>query len=132
MIPVLFENDDILAINKPEGLASIPEGAKGRDCLLSLLALAFPEKLYVVHRLDKEVSGVILFAKSAAAHKHLNDQFSNGNVKKTYIALTHGDIKENRGIGDAIRFACISTASAIRSLATCDMATRKYSARFLV
>lgn len=90
MIPVLFESDDLLAVNKPEGLASIPEGDKGRDCLLSLLESAGTGRLYIVHRLDKEVSGVILFAKNAAAHKHLNEQFRQRNVRKTYVALTHG------------------------------------------
>ncbi len=60
----------------------------------------FPGKLYVVHRLDKDVSGVILFAKNAAAHKYLNDQFSHQNIRKTYVALTHGVIKETNGTID--------------------------------
>lgn len=98
MIPILFENDDILAVNKPEGLAALPTGTTGEECLLSLLAPRFPGRLYAVHRLDKEVSGVILFAKNAAAHKHLNDQFSGHNVFKTYVALVHGLILEERGI----------------------------------
>jgi tRNA pseudouridine32 synthase/23S rRNA pseudouridine746 synthase len=100
MIPILFEDDDILAVNKPEGLASIPEGVRGRDCLLSMLSSMFPGKLYVVHRLDKGVSGVILFAKNAAAHRHLNDQFSSRSISKTYVALAHGVIKEASGIID--------------------------------
>ncbi len=98
MIQVLFENDDLLAVNKPEGLASIPEGAKGRDCLLSLLESAGTGRLYIVHRLDKEASGVILFARNAAAHKHLNEQFRQRSVKKTYVALVHGVMAENSGI----------------------------------
>ncbi len=98
MIQILFENEDVLAVNKPEGLASVPEGTKGKECLLSLLASAFPGELYVVHRLDKEVSGVILFAKNAAAHRYLNDQFSNRDIRKTYVALTHGVIRETGGI----------------------------------
>jgi tRNA pseudouridine32 synthase/23S rRNA pseudouridine746 synthase len=100
MIPTLFENDDILAVDKPEGLASIPESEKGKDCLLSLLSSAFPAKLYVVHRLDKEVSGVILFAKNPAAHKYLNDQFSKQGIRKTYLALTHGVIPETGSVID--------------------------------
>jgi RluA family pseudouridine synthase len=100
MIPILFESDDILAVNKPEGFASIPEGDKGKDCLLSLLSSASSGRLYVVHRLDKEASGVILFAKNAAAHKYLNEQFSNRSVRKTYVALTHGVIEETSGIID--------------------------------
>jgi len=100
MIPVLFENADILAVNKPEGLASIPEGGKDKDCLLSVLSTMFQERLYVVHRLDKEVSGVILLARNAAAHQCLNDQFSHGSISKTYVALTHGVIEENSGVID--------------------------------
>jgi tRNA pseudouridine32 synthase/23S rRNA pseudouridine746 synthase len=100
MIPVLFENDDLLAVNKPEGLASIPEGVKDRDCLLSLLESAGTGRLYIVHRLDKEASGVILFARNAATHKHLNEQFRQRTVSKTYVALVHGVIAENSGIID--------------------------------
>jgi tRNA pseudouridine32 synthase/23S rRNA pseudouridine746 synthase len=97
MIPILFENEDIVAVNKPEGLASIPE-QRAKDCLLSLLSSMFSEKLYVVHRLDREASGVILFARNAAAHKYLSEQFSGRSVKKTYAALTHGVIEENSGV----------------------------------
>lgn len=100
MFQILFENNDILVVNKPEGLASMPEGDKGRDCLLSLLAPLFPDKLYAVHRLDKETSGIIIFARNVAVHKYLNDQFSRRNVRKTYVALTHGVIEENNGIID--------------------------------
>jgi tRNA pseudouridine32 synthase/23S rRNA pseudouridine746 synthase len=100
MFPILFENDDLLAVNKPEGLASIPEGVKDRDCLLSLLESAGTGRLYIVHRLDKEASGVILFARNAATHKHLNEQFRQRTVSKTYVALVHGVIAENSGIID--------------------------------
>jgi RluA family pseudouridine synthase len=101
MIPeLLFENEDVIAVNKPEGLASIPERVRERDSLSSLLSSRTPAKLYVVHRLDKEVSGVILFAKHAAAHRFLNDQFQRGRVKKTYLALTHGVIQADRGVID--------------------------------
>jgi len=97
VIPILFENEDVLAVHKPEGLASIPEGRPGRDCLLSLLTALAPDKLYVVHRLDKDVSGVILFAKNAVAHKCLNEQFNQRRVRKTYIALTHGVMEMDGG-----------------------------------
>lgn len=99
-IPILFENDDLIAVNKPEGLASILERAKEKDCVLSLLSSLSRRKLYIVHRLDKETSGVLIFAKNAAAHKCLNQQFSSREIKKTYVALTHGEIPENSGIID--------------------------------
>ena len=97
---MLFENEDIIAVSKPEGLASIPERMQGRESLLSFLSSRTPGKLYVVHRLDKEVSGVILFAKHEVAHRFLNHQFQQGRVKKIYLALTHGVIEAERGVID--------------------------------
>jgi tRNA pseudouridine32 synthase/23S rRNA pseudouridine746 synthase len=97
---ILFENDDILAINKPEGLASISEGTQGPESLFATLSSAFAGNLYVVHRLDKDVSGVILFAKKPTAHKYLNLQFSGRDVRKTYLALIHGLIREKSGVID--------------------------------
>ncbi|MCS7219873.1 MAG: RNA pseudouridine synthase [Anaerolineae bacterium] len=99
MLSTLFVNEDVIAVNKPEGLASIPE-PRVKDCLLSLLSAAFPEKLYVVHRLDKEASGVILLARNARAHRFLSEQFSSRSVQKTYVALTHGIIAASTGIID--------------------------------
>jgi len=83
LISILFEDQDILAVNKLEGVASIPERVKGKTSLLSLLEPMCPGKLYVVHRIDKDVSGIIPFAKNPAAHKYLNDQFSHRNIGKS-------------------------------------------------
>jgi RluA family pseudouridine synthase len=92
---VLFEDADVLAVEKPEGLAAIPGGgAKGMPSLMRLLEDLRQNKFYIVHRLDKEVSGVILFAKNAPAHRHLNGQFAGRAVRKTYIALVHGSMGE--------------------------------------
>jgi RluA family pseudouridine synthase len=98
MIPVLFENDDVIAVSKPEGLASIPERSKERDSLFSRLSLRFSDKLFVVHRLDKEASGVILFAKNPGAHRFLNDLFETRDVKKTYLIMVHGDVVSTSGV----------------------------------
>jgi tRNA pseudouridine32 synthase/23S rRNA pseudouridine746 synthase len=98
--PILFDRGGVLAVNKPEGLAAIPEREKERESLLSLLQLSMPEKLYVVHRLDKDVSGVMLFAKTPAAHKCLNDQFASRRIAKTYLALLHGAMPEEAGTID--------------------------------
>jgi RluA family pseudouridine synthase len=100
MIPVLFENDDLLAVDKPEGIASIPERAKAKDSLVSVLSAMFRDRLYIVHRLDKEASGVILFAKNAAAHRFLNERFSARAVRKTYLVLVHGNMHEKEGVID--------------------------------
>lgn len=97
-IEILFEDKNIIAVNKPEGIASIAENDTTIDSLHSLLEKKYEQKLFIVHRLDKEVSGVILFAKNSETHKYLNDQFAERKVKKYYSALVHGIIKENDGV----------------------------------
>ena len=94
-IRVLFENDDFLAVDKPEGVVSIAEAGKGG--LPELLKDVFADKLLPVHRLDRGASGVIVFAKSAGAHRLLNGQFDRREVRKTYLALVHGVVAVNRG-----------------------------------
>ncbi len=99
-IPVLFENADVLAVFKPEGLASIPERSRERASLLESIQPLVAEKLFVVHRLDKGASGVMLFAKNSASHRCINDQFARRDVSKTYLALTHGILEKRRGTVD--------------------------------
>jgi RluA family pseudouridine synthase len=99
-IPVLYETADYLAVHKPETLASIPERLPGSESVLQLLQRERGEKLFVVHRLDKEVSGVLMFARNAGAHRYLNDRFSSRDVRKTYLAVVHGVLA---GPGGSIR-----------------------------
>lgn len=88
---ILFESPDYIAVNKPEHLASIP--CPGQDCLLDMLKKDFPGGLLPVHRLDKEASGVMIFARTPEAHRHLNIQFEDREVSKTYLLLVHGVMK---------------------------------------
>jgi Pseudouridylate synthases, 23S RNA-specific len=97
MIPILFEDDNIIAANKPENLASIPTRVKGEDTILAQLTAQYGHKIFVVHRLDKEVCGAMLFAKNVITHKRLNDQFFNREIKKTYWLAAHGVIKNDKG-----------------------------------
>lgn len=94
---ILFETEDVLVVNKPEGLASIPERDPAQASLLAAISEARPGKLYVVHRIDKEASGVIVFAKNAAAHRWLNEQFRCREVEKAYMVLVHGVMREAGG-----------------------------------
>jgi tRNA pseudouridine32 synthase / 23S rRNA pseudouridine746 synthase len=96
-IPILFENDDVIAVNKPEGSPTIPGRGDIGESLHSMLSAASPEKLYIVHRLDRETSGVVLFAKNAGAHRFLNERFGLREVKKTYLALVHGALHNDHG-----------------------------------
>ena len=100
MLPILFENDDIIAVDKPPGLASIPERKKTAPSVLAELSATYSHKIYVVHRLDKDASGVILFTKNARTHKFLSQQFTSRTIKKSYLALVQGVIAENRGAID--------------------------------
>lgn len=95
-VRILFENDRILAVDKPEGVVSISQAGKGG--LPEMLSGVYPGKLYPVHRLDREASGVIVFAKDPGIHRHLNGEFDRRSVRKTYLALTHGNIDANRGV----------------------------------
>ncbi len=97
-IKILYEDENLIAADKPEGLSSIAENDTKLDSLHSLLEKKLNGKLFVVHRLDKEVSGVILFAKNSGTHKFINDQFADRKVKKFYTAVVQGVIKENEGV----------------------------------
>lgn len=99
-LKILFENNDLIAVDKPEGIASITENDISLESIHSLLEKKLSQKIFIVHRLDKEVSGVILFAKNARTHKYLNQQFNNRTIKKSYIALVHGVMKNEDGIID--------------------------------
>lgn len=86
-LDILYEDDDLIAINKPAHLLTIPDRFKhDLPSAKSLLARRCTE-IYTVHRLDRETSGAIVFAKTAEAHRHLNDQFVSGEVDKSYLTL---------------------------------------------
>ena len=101
MLTILFEDDDIVAVEKPSGVATIPERDLSKESVLSILEGRLGMKLFIVHRLDKEASGVVLFAKNAIAHRLLNKQFFERTVEKTYAALVLGRVQDDRGVIDA-------------------------------
>lgn len=87
---VLFENASFVVINKPPGYLSIPDRqASGRPCVVSFLKRTM-ESVFVVHRLDFETSGIMLFAKTSDSHAQLCKQFEGREVKKIYWALVIG------------------------------------------
>ena len=94
-VRVLYETDDFVAVDKPEGVVSIAQA--GRGGLPALLAPAVTGKLFPVHRLDRDASGVIVFARNAAAHRHLNREFDRREVLKSYLAAVDGVPSSNRG-----------------------------------
>lgn len=96
-IEILHEDSDLLLVNKPAGLLSVPgKGPELEDCLLTRLEIAFPT-VRLVHRLDRDTSGVMVFALTAHAQKHLNLQFETRKTKKTYVARVAGQVMEKEG-----------------------------------
>ena len=99
-LEVLHEDHEILVLNKPAGLLSVPgKGAHLADCLLARAQEAFPTAL-LVHRLDRDTSGVMVFGLSPHAQRHLGLQFEKRQVKKPYIARVWGKLSPKSGIVD--------------------------------
>ncbi|MEJ5299574.1 MAG: RNA pseudouridine synthase [Thermodesulforhabdaceae bacterium] len=96
-LAIVHEDNDLIVVSKPCGIASIPERQPTGNDLLSILSREMNRKLYVVHRLDKDVSGVIIFAKNPETHKFLNRLFESRMVEKTYVALVYGCVSEKEG-----------------------------------
>ena len=96
-VDILYHDRNIIVVNKPSGLLSVPgKGELLKDCLISRLQKVFPDAL-LVHRLDLETSGVMLFALTPYAQRHLGLQFEKRQVKKTYIANVWGDVASKMG-----------------------------------
>lgn len=90
IVPVLWSDDMLLVVNKPAGLPTLPDGYdQDSPCLVKLLEQG-AGRLWVVHRLDRITSGVIVLARTAAAHRALNLQFDARQVAKVYHALVAG------------------------------------------
>lgn len=87
---ILIETDAWLAIDKPAGIASIAD-RQGVPGVIETLAAERGERLWIVHRLDREVGGILLVARTAAAHRALSMAFEHRIAVKTYQAITAGD-----------------------------------------
>ena len=87
---ILHEDHELVFVDKPAGLLSVPgKGPHLVDCMIERLRVAFPEIL-LVHRLDRDTSGVMVFARTPHAQRHLGLQFEKRQTRKTYIARVHG------------------------------------------
>ncbi len=97
---VLHADHEIVVVDKPAGLLSVPgRGAHLADCLLARIVAAFPTAL-LVHRLDRDTSGVAVFALSPHAQRHLGLQFEKRQVKKSYVARIAGRLERRTGTVD--------------------------------
>ena len=99
-LDIVHEDHELLVVAKPAGLLSVPgKGPHLADCLLSRVQAAFPHAL-LVHRLDRDTSGVMVFALSPHAQRHLGLQFEKRQTKKTYVARVAGRVGEKTGVID--------------------------------
>lgn len=96
-LQVIHRDDDILVVNKPDGLLSVPGKApEHADCLETRVKQQFDRAL-LVHRLDMDTSGIMIFAMNRAAQRHLGLQFEKRQVDKRYVALVWGKVVEESG-----------------------------------
>ena len=109
-LDIVYEDDHLAVVNKPAGMmvhagAGATDDQRNRGTLVNALLHRFGQlsgvggelRPGIVHRLDKDTSGLIVVAKSDAAHRRLAAQFSGRQVKKTYLALVHGTVKQEKG-----------------------------------
>lgn len=96
-LDVVHEDHEILVVNKPAGLLSVPgKGPDLADCLIARVQEIFPTAL-LVHRLDRDTSGVMIFGLTPHAQRHLGLQFEKRQVKKTYVARLWGRLEPRTG-----------------------------------
>jgi len=101
-IKIIYENNDVVVIDKPAGLLVHPSttleiNPVEKNTLIDILKNKYP-KAQLVHRLDQNTSGVIVAAKNEKAYEFLKNQFLNRTIKKKYLALVHGILKDKKGI----------------------------------
>lgn len=108
-LQILYEDDDIIVVNKKSGMVVHPGNGNYSHTLVNAL-MGYTDELSdegglercgIVHRIDKDTSGILLIAKTNEAHRILSDGFKNKTIKRKYIALVYGVIEANKGKIDA-------------------------------
>ncbi len=108
-VPIIFEDDDLIVVDKPPGLVVHPGAGRTSGTLMDVLVATRPQMIGVgepdrwgiVHRLDRDTSGVMVVAKTARAHALLSAQFKEHSIHRIYMALVRGIPSEDQGIIDA-------------------------------
>lgn len=104
-LKILYEDEDVLAVEKPAGMVVHAGAGRHSGTLVNALLHRFGAlskvggelRPGIVHRLDRYTSGVLLVARSDAAHRHLAQQFASREIEKVYLVLVHGQVKQDRG-----------------------------------
>ena len=97
---IIFEDQDLVAVSKPAGLLTIPDREQSEKSLKEILQEKYGT-IFTVHRLDRDTSGLVLFAKNEAAHKYLSKLFEDRKVEKYYLGIVTGLPENKSGIIDA-------------------------------
>ncbi|MEK7586605.1 MAG: RluA family pseudouridine synthase [Patescibacteria group bacterium] len=117
VIPIIFENENFLVLNKPAGISVHPDGFNQTPTITDWLIKNYPElegvgeamilangteisRPGIVHRLDKDTSGVLVIAKNQKTFLELKEKFKNHKVEKTYQAIVYGEVKKDQGVID--------------------------------
>ena len=101
-IKVFYEDEELIVIEKPQGLLSVATDYDKSHSLHALLKKRFhKQRVFPVHRLDRETSGVMLFAYSDYARQHLKEQFATRCVEKTYYAIVSGTLSPQKGVWES-------------------------------
>lgn len=102
--PIIFEDDELLVLDKPSGIVVNPSETTKEETVYSLVlshlhreAPGIGERAGIVHRLDKDTSGLLIIAKTEVSFKSLQEQFKNRSIEKEYIALVHGNLFPEEG-----------------------------------
>lgn len=95
-LQIVFENDDYVAINKPSGMLTIPDREQSEKSLKEYLKEKYTE-IFTVHRIDKDTSGLVIFAKNETSHKYFSKLFEDRKIEKYYLAVVLGSPAENSG-----------------------------------
>lgn len=93
-LKVLGQRDGLVAIDKPPGLLVIPGREASEPCARMMLEEQLGTKIWVCHRIDRDTSGIVVFATTAEAHRRASMAFEHGEVKKAYLALVEGEVRE--------------------------------------
>ena len=103
-VEIIYEDKDIIVVNKPKGMVVHPANGNPDGTLVNAIMAICKDSLSgiggeirpgIVHRIDKDTSGILIVAKNDKSHIHLSEQIKNHEVKKTYIAMVRGIVKEN-------------------------------------
>ena len=100
-IEIIYQDQNIAVINKPAGVIVIPDQhTLEKNTLVGKLKEQLGQKIWVVHRIDRDTTGVLVFAKNAESHRALSMQFENSQVRKKYLALLSGVVEDDEGVID--------------------------------